>query len=195
MPQALATEAVDRLAELFHQGATNAAAARALGISKTTAGDWRRRLDIAPAPQQPAANRSPLTLEQKWAQHARPVEGGHFQWTGRHRADTGTRVFTHHAREYTARATAFVIGNGRPPRGKVTAECDAPEWCVSPAHVEDTPGRTKLREALAIVQGTASPLTECTRGHAAADHRRYDRDGRPYCGACHAITDARKAAA
>ncbi|MFF0894709.1 hypothetical protein [Streptomyces sp. NPDC003278] len=186
---------VDRLAALFRKGATNAEAARALGIHKTTAGVWRRRLGIAPAPKRPAANRSPLTLEQKWEQYARPVAGGHFEWIGRHRADTGTRVFTHREREHTARSVAFLIGNGRPPRGQVTAECEAAEWCVSPAHVEDTPGRTRLREALAIVRGTASTLTECGRGHDSS-HRRYDRNGRPYCGTCHAEAAAtRKAVA
>ncbi|MFJ3867879.1 hypothetical protein [Streptomyces nigra] len=190
----LTTATLDRLAALLAEGATNKAIAAELGIGKDTAARYRARLGYGPAPQ--PRRRSPLTLERKWEQYARPVEGGHVEWTGRHRADTGTMVFTHHAREHTARSVAFLIGKGRPPRGQVTAECDAAEWCVAPAHVEDTPGRTKLREALAIVQGTASTLTECTRGHDATTHRRYDRAGRAYCGTCHAETAAaRKAAA
>ncbi|MFE7853720.1 helix-turn-helix domain-containing protein [Streptomyces sp. NPDC057403] len=184
-----------RIAEMLAEGATNAAIAAELGIGKDTAARHRARLGYGPA-SQPRRDRSPLTLEQKWEQYTRTVEGGHVEWTGRRRADTGTMVFTHHQREHTARSVAFLIRNGRPARGQVTAECDAAEWCVSPAHVEDTPSRTKLREALAIVQGTASPLTECTRGHDVATHRRYDRQGRPYCATCHAEAAlARKAAA
>ncbi|MFF9338075.1 hypothetical protein ACF1AI_37600, partial [Streptomyces albogriseolus] len=78
--------------------------------------------------------------------------------------------------------------------GTVTAECDH-LGCVAPACVEDEPGRTRARGQLAAVLGLATPLTECGRGHATANHRRYDRDGHPYCGACRALTDARKAAA
>ncbi|MFB7461686.1 hypothetical protein, partial [Streptomyces sp. NPDC056188] len=145
---------------------------------------WRRRLRMPPAPKQPHVNRSTLTVEQKWRTYARPAEGGHMEWTGRRRGDTGTMVFTHHSREHTARSIAYRIRTGRDPEGRVTAECDYP-GCVAPACVEDDPGRTRSRGQLAAVLGTASPLTECNRGHATTDHRRYDRDGRPYCRACH----------
>ncbi|MGW3511207.1 hypothetical protein [Streptomyces sp. NPDC000994] len=175
---------VDRLAEMFRADVTDAAAARAIGISKSTAGVWRRRLGIAPSPRTAPANRSVLTLEQKWRTYARPVADGHMEWTGRRRGDTGTMVMTHHGREYTARRVAFIVAHGREPEGRVTAECDHP-GCVAPACVEDDPSRTHSRGQLAAVLGYATPLTECNRGHATAEHRRYDRDGRPYCRACH----------
>ncbi|MFJ7337850.1 hypothetical protein ACIQUU_31955 [Streptomyces sp. NPDC101116] len=189
----LSPATVDRLAELFAAGASNKAARRELGIDVSTAARYRTKLGFGAAPQ-PAPNRSPLTLEQKWRTFARPVEGGHMQWTGRRRAGRPP-AFTHHGREHTARTVAFRIATGRTPDGYVTAECDAPEWCVAPEHVADEPTRTKLRAALAVVIGVESQLTECTRGHDAATHRRYDRDGRPYCGTCHALTHTRRAAA
>ncbi|MFD7994516.1 hypothetical protein [Streptomyces mexicanus] len=185
---------VDRLADLYRAGTTDAEAARIVGISKTTAGAWRRRLDIGPAPKQPSPLRSPLTLTEKWHTLARTVEGGHAEWTGRHRADTGTRVLTHHGREHTARSVAFRIANGRDPIGYVRAECDAPEWCVAPDHMADEPARTTIRAQLAAVHGRAQPRPYCDRGHAAAEHVRYDREGRAYCATCHAErTTARKA--
>ncbi|MFD8611043.1 hypothetical protein [Streptomyces sp. NPDC059631] len=190
----LAPDVVNRLAELFAQGATNIAAARELGIGKDTAARYRTTLGLPPAPKRPAPNRSTLTIEQKATALMQPIDGGHMKWTGRRRNDTGTMVMTHHGREYTARRIAFLVRTGREPEGTVTAECDHP-GCVAPACVEDEPGRTRARGQLAAVLGLATPLTECSRGHATADHRRYDRDGHPYCGACRALTDARKAAA
>jgi hypothetical protein len=188
MPLNAAT--VDRLADLFHQGATNRAAALALGINKETAARYRASLGIGPAPKRPAPNRSTLTVEEKFATYTRPVEGGHLEWAGRHHSANGTPVFTHREQTYTARSIAFRVASGRAPEGYVTAECENPE-CVAPAHVEDEPGRTRVRAQLAAVLGIATTLTECTRGHDTATHRRYDREGRAYCGTCHA--DAKRA--
>ncbi|MCX5362909.1 hypothetical protein OG864_29865 [Streptomyces sp. NBC_00124] len=180
---------------MFTDGATNRAVAAELGIGKDTAARYRDRLGFGPARKHPHPTRTPLTLEQKWATYTRPVEGGHLEWTGRHRTDTKTMVFTHLSREYTARSVAFRVATGRTAEGKVTAECDHPE-CVAPEHVADEPARTRLRAQYAAVIGITSHLTECTRGHDVATHRRYDRAGRAYCGTCHAEAAAtRKAAA
>ncbi|GGW68197.1 hypothetical protein [Streptomyces griseoloalbus] len=185
---------VDRLAEMFAAGASNKAARRELGIGVDTAARYRAKLGYPPA-KQTAPPRSPLTLTEKWATHTRPAEDGHMQWTGRHRPDTGTRVFTHHGREYTARAVAFRIRTGRDPIGYVTAECDHP-GCVAPACMEDEPGRTRTRAALADIRGFAAPPDQCTAGHPTAEHWRYERDGRGYCAACHTTrARARKDAA
>ncbi|MEV6536949.1 hypothetical protein AB0M86_46640 [Streptomyces sp. NPDC051639] len=181
---------VDRLADLFREGATNRAAALTLGIDRQTAGRYRDTLGFGPAPKRPAYNRSSLTIEQKFITHTQPVEGGHLEWTGRRTRSNGTPMFTHRERSYTARSIAFRIATGRAPDGYVTAECDNPE-CVAPAHVEDEPGRTRIRAQLAAVLGIATALTECGRGHNTATHRRYDRDGHAYCGTCHA--DAKRA--
>ncbi|MFE1070967.1 hypothetical protein ACFW5W_07025 [Streptomyces sp. NPDC058783] len=177
---------VDRLAELFAQGATNNDAVRALGIDKSTAARYRTRLGFGPAPKRPSPCRSTLTVEQKVMTLMQPTAGGHMEWTGRRTKSNGTPVFTHHERTYTARSIAFRAHTGRDPEGYVTAECDQPEWCVAPEHLEDEPGRTRARAALAVVTGRATPLVECNRGHATAEHRRYLPDGSPYCGACHA---------
>ncbi|MBZ6258159.1 hypothetical protein KVH22_21825 [Streptomyces olivaceus] len=187
---------VDRLAALLRQGATNRAIAQAAGIDRTTAARYRAQLGFGPAPKRPAPNRSPLTVEQKVMTLIRPVGGGHAEWTGRRTKANGTATFTHHERTYTARSIAFRAHTGREPVGYVTAECDRPDWCVAPAHLEDEPGRTRARGALAVVTGRATSLVECSRGHATAEHRRYLPDGGPYCGACHAETKrAREAAA
>lgn len=191
----LPPDTVDRIAALLAQGATNRAIAAELGIDKDTAARYRTHLRFGPAPKRPHPTRSTLTVEEKWATFTRPVEGGHVEWTGRRRTDSGTMVFTHHSREYTARSIAFRVRTGRAAVGTVTAECEHPE-CVAPEHVEDEPGRVRSRAQYAAVIGIRSDLTECTRGHDTAEHRRYDRDGRPYCGTCHAErASIRKAAA
>ncbi|MFI5993137.1 hypothetical protein ACIBAC_15045 [Streptomyces sp. NPDC051362] len=184
---------VDRLAVLFTEGATNKAAALALRIDKQTAGRYRATLGFGPAPKRPAPNRSALTVEQKFMSYTEPAEGEHLIWTGRHHRAHGTPVFTHHERTYTARSVAFRIATGRAPEGYVTTECENPE-CVAPAHVEDEPGRTRVRAQLAAVIGTATALTECSRGHATATHRRYTPGGAPYCGTCHADMKRARAA-
>jgi hypothetical protein len=185
----------DRLAAMLRKGATNRAAALALGIDKSTAARYRATLELPPAPPRPAPNRSPLTVEEKWATYTQPAEGGHLEWTGRLHKANGTPVFTHHEKTYTARSIAFRVANGHTPDGYVTPECDYP-GCVTPAHMADEPGRTRLRAQLAAVVGLATPLAECGRGHDTATHRRYTPNGHPYCGTCHAdAKHARKTAA
>lgn len=56
------------------------------------------------------------------------------------------------------------------------------------ASVEDDTTRTRNRAAYASLLGVESPTEKCQRGHAAAEHRRYRRDGRPYCMPCTAGT-------
>lgn len=182
----LAPAVVDRLAAMFREGATNKAAVLELGVDKKTAARYRASLGFGPAPKQPAPNRSPLTLAEKFATFTRPVEGGHMEWTGRRTKQNHTPTFSHHERTYTARSVAFRIATGRDPEGYVTPECDYPD-CVAPGCMEDEPGRTRARGSLAIVTGRATTLAECNRGHATAKHRRYEPDGRPYCAACSAL--------
>lgn len=180
MPLAPAT--VDRLAAMMRAGATNRAVALALGISKDTAGRYRTALGLPPAPVE---RRSPIPIEQKFRDRTRPVPGTpHLAWTGRTR--DGVPVITHHGASVTARPIAFRIRTGRAPVGYVTVECDYP-GCVAPDCVEDEPGRIHHRAALAEIQGRRSTLTECSRGHDTATHRRYDRTGRAYCGKCHTL--------
>lgn len=183
----LDTATRDRLAAMLRDGATNKAAALALGLDKATPARYRALLGLGPAPKQPSPTRSPLTVEEKFATYTKPLDGGHMEWTGRRTRSNGTAVFTHRERTYTARSIGFRVSNGRDPEGYVTAECDY-EGCVAPDHLADEPGRTHVRAQLAAVLGRTSRLSECTRGHAVAEHRRYTPDGLPYCGTCHALT-------
>ncbi|MGF3196730.1 hypothetical protein [Streptomyces diastaticus] len=185
----LSPNTVARLADVLKQGATDRAAARELGIDKSTAAHHRARLGIAPAPKASPTHPT-LTVQEKWRTFLRPVEAGHMEWAGRRTKSSSTPVFTHHERTYMARAVAFRIANGRAPEGYVTAECDH-EGCVAPEHMADAPGRTRVRAALAIITGQENGRPECARGHRTAEHRRYLPDGSPYCGACQS---ARKAA-
>jgi hypothetical protein len=80
------------------------------------------------------ARPSGLTLEQKWATHARSVTGGHVRWTGGLRGCTPNLV--HRNRNYSARRVAFELGHGRPPVGRVMPGCGQ-SWCVAPEHATD----------------------------------------------------------
>ncbi|WP_405561889.1 hypothetical protein [Streptomyces sp. NBC_01180] len=171
----------DRLAALLRQGASNHAAARELGIDRTTAAAHRRKLGIGPAT--PPPRQTPLTVEERWAKYTRPVEGGHVEWTGRRTTSSQTPVMTHQGKAVTARPVAFRMRTGRDPVGYVTAECDYP-GCVAPGCVDDEPGRTRTRQQLAAVMGRTSHITECVRGHDTATHRRYLPNGSAYCGTC-----------
>ncbi|MEV4966689.1 hypothetical protein AB0886_09815 [Streptomyces sp. NPDC024062] len=173
----------NRVISMLEQGATNRAIAAELGIDKTTPARYRRQLGIAPAAPVPPPNRTNLTLTEAWERHTKPTKNGHREWTGRRTKVGDTPVFTHGERTHTARKVAFQIAAGREPDGYVTVECDYAE-CVEPTHLADLPGRTRVRAQLAAVLGRTSQLTECTRGHAVAEHRRYLPDGSPYCGTC-----------
>ncbi|MFI6860155.1 hypothetical protein ACIBKZ_09615 [Streptomyces sp. NPDC050421] len=191
----LTADTLTRIADLLAAGATNAAIARELGLDKATPARYRRLLGIGPAPVPPAPNRTNLTIAEAWERYTQPRAGGHREWTGRRATGSRTPVFTYRERTYTARKTAFQIAAGREPNGYVTVECDYAD-CVEPAHLADLPARTRVRAQLAAVLGRVSQLTECTRGHAVAEHRRYLPNGSPYCGTCQdEAHHARKAAA
>jgi hypothetical protein len=59
------------------------------------------------------------------------------------------------------------------------------QQCVEPHHVEDEPGRTRLREQLRHVTGMPARAAQCKRGHDQAGHGRYTPDGVAYCHTCH----------
>nr|WP_202447240.1 hypothetical protein [Streptomyces sp. SID5468] len=149
-------------AELHCAAETVARARAALGIPKT------------PRPS--------TTLAEKWGAHTRPLDGGHLEWTGR-RQHGGTPVLVFRGRTYSAARVAYQVRTGRQPDGHVYAECGV-EHCVAPEHVEDTAGRTRIREQMRYLAGGQQRPDRCVHGHDQGEHGRLTTDGRHYCQAC-----------
>ncbi|MFJ6540571.1 hypothetical protein ACIQMP_07985 [Streptomyces sp. NPDC091385] len=127
----------------------------------------------------------PLSLEEKWDTQAKPVGRGHMEWTGSRQSKSGTPVLRYKERIYTAASVAFRRRTGRAPVGPVRAECGVVH-CVAQDHVEDEPGRQRLREQYRYLMGMGERPARCRAGHDQAVHGRYARDGVNYCTACSA---------
>jgi hypothetical protein len=158
---------------------SNAAIARQLRADRHLVGDIRRALGLPRAPLQP------LTLEEKWEKYTRPVDGGHLEWTGERQRTSGTPVMRYREQIHTAARIAFRIRYGRDPQGHTFADCGM-RHCVAPDHVQDEPGRIRLREQLRYLTGKKARPGKCRHGHDQAVHGRYETDGRSYCEACKA---------
>ncbi|WP_062214740.1 hypothetical protein [Streptomyces sp. NBRC 109706] len=152
--------------------------ARDLGLAWRTVNRIR---DEAGMPPRSRGRRATAPLLHRWAQHAVLVDGGHVRWDGPR--DRRMPEINHRGRHYPVRRLAFVWANGREPVGHVLPECDMPEDCVAPTHLDDTAGRQRVREALAALLGIAN-AEECRRGHDQAVWRRRLPDGTAYCHAC-----------
>lgn len=125
------------------------------------------------------------TAAEKWAAHlqpVQPVEGGHTKWAGE-RGTTGTPVMRFREKSVSPAALAFRQQTGRDAVGQVRAECDYPN-CMTPAHVDDEPGRQRTREQLRYLKGGTERRPFCRYGHRQAEHGRYEPDGTAYCEAC-----------
>lgn len=134
-----------------------------------------------------ASPRGYATAEDKWADHVRPVDGGHLEWTGeRAKSKARTPVMRFRDKSVSPAAIAFRKHNGRDPVGQVMAECEHPR-CIAPAHVQDEPGRQALRLQLRRIKGLPDPDPVCRKGHDQAEHGGFERDGRSYCAACKAL--------
>lgn len=119
---------------------------------------------------------------EKWAAHLRPVGDGHLEWTG-DRDTTGTPRLRFDRQTLSPMVVAFRWATGRDPEGVTYSECGH-EHCVSPAHVDDRPGRARVREQLRYLHGQSAPPTHCQRGHDQAQHGRYGTTGWTYCQGC-----------
>lgn len=166
----------EQILDLLRQGKTNTAISRTLGCDRHRVADIRRTENIPNVPAQP------LTMEQKWHERTRPVDGGHLVWTGE-RAASGTPLLRYRTECHTAAQIAFRIRHGRDPHGYVFAECGR-RHCVAPDHVDDETTRTQTREQLRYLAGGQVRKERCTHGHDQAEHGRYEADGRAYCRAC-----------
>ncbi|MEV1063420.1 hypothetical protein [Streptomyces sp. NPDC050263] len=167
-----------QIRELLHAGLGNNDIARQLGVDRAAV--RRIRADA----RVPLPLRQPMSLDAKWEANTQPLEGGHLEWTGSRAKKSGTPVLRSGDRMHTAAAVAFRRRTGRDPVGQVKAECGMRQ-CVAPDHVEDEPGRVRLREQLRHVMGMGARKPRCRRGHDQAEHGRYEPDGTAYCQACH----------
>lgn len=182
------------IADALRAGGTDRGIAAALGCDRSTVAKTRKSLNIGPAPKPAPANRSALTIEEKWHTFTEPTEDGHLLWTGRTTSGSGSPVFKHRERDYSALKVAFMIRTGKEPDGYAKAACER-KGCVLPEHVDDTAIRTRDREALAALTGRwHRQETHCRRGHIYSEHGRYFPDGSRYCGACTAQNKQQKPA-
>lgn len=133
-----------------------------------------------PVYTRPEENR---TIEDKWRLYAKPIDGGHMEWTGERGMSANTPLVSFKERHHSAAAVAFKIRTGRDPQGYAMADCGM-KHCVAPDHVEDEPGRRRNREQLRYLLG-GRPLPEkCKAGHDQRVHGRIGTDGDAYCNTC-----------
>lgn len=133
---------------LLAEGHTDRYIVRTLQTSHKRVRDTRAMLGLPPVA------RTALPVEVKWSTYARPLDGGHFEWTGP-KSRYGTPVLRHRETHLPAAAVAFRQQHGRDPVGYVKAGCDMAQ-CVAPAHVEDRPMREALRNQLNQIFGKAA---------------------------------------
>jgi hypothetical protein len=156
---------------------SNTEIATRLHVDKATVAEVRETADIPYVPGKYA------TAEQKWLDHVRPVDGGHLEWTGERSGRSNTPVMRFREKSARPSGIAFRWAHGREPVGQVRPECDYPH-CQAPAHVDDEPGRQRVREALRTVRGLGERPAVCPAGHDQATEGRLEPDGAPYCLAC-----------
>lgn len=169
-----------RVVELAAAGATTLSIATGLHMDRRSV---RQIRNAAGYPANPKPGTTTRTVEQKWADLARLVDGGHLEWSGQIAKRSGTPIMMFREESYSPAALAFRHAHGRDPEGPVFAECGFPH-CISPAHVDDTTTRMRDRDALRRVVGMPRPPKVCAHGHDQAIEGRRETDGRSYCEAC-----------
>lgn len=128
------------------------------------------------------------SIEDRWRQHAHPVDGGHMEWTGERSTTSSRPLISHQYKHHSAAAVAFRIRTGRDPVGYAYADCGM-KHCVAPDHVEDQPGRQRNREQLRYLQGRQALPERCQNGHDQREHGRIHTDGAAYCNTCKRARD------
>jgi hypothetical protein len=182
----ITTEQAEQIAAMLRAGAPQSAIMTALpGVTRQNIRTARIRHGITPPDRSDAATYDSIAA--KWHTHLQ-ADGDHMRWTGPTTNGT-TPCMWWGRRTLSARAIAFELRTGRPPVGRVQAECEEP-WCVAPAHVEDQPGRDRLRAQLGALTGIgARAATVCGRGHDQTVHGTRTANLRPYCRACRTHID------
>ncbi|MEV7465268.1 hypothetical protein AB0O20_01985 [Streptomyces kronopolitis] len=153
------------------------AIARELGVDRAAVRRIRRESGIRFVPPTYA------TAEEKWADRVRPAGEGHLEWAGERSMRSGSPVMRFREKSVSPAAISFRKRTGRDPVGQVKAECGYPH-CIAPAHVEDEPGRRRLREQFRFLTGGTTPAPVCRHGHDQVVHGRFQPDGAPYCAEC-----------
>jgi hypothetical protein len=133
MPGPPGVPRADIIALLQEGGHSDRYIGRTLRTNPKRVGRIRAELDLPKTERKPG-----LTLEQKWATHAKPTTGGHMRWAGTLRS--GMPNLVHKQRNHSARRVAFRIGHDREPVGRVLPACGQP-WCIAPDHATDEPMR------------------------------------------------------
>lgn len=132
--------------ELLHAGYGDRTIARQLAVSIGSVERARALLKLPAGRPGPKATSSPADL---FWRRAQPTDDGHLLWpvyTPRNGA-----VIKHGGLRHSVHRTAFRIGHGREPEGRVTTGCDR-EGCVHPRHVEDQ----AMRNQYTAIFGEAS---------------------------------------
>jgi hypothetical protein len=164
---------------MLQDGHSNSRIMRELRCDKQRVRRIRAELDLpkfVPAEQT-------RTVEDKWRLFAKPVDGGHIEWTGERAKGNGTPVMRYKEQSCSPAAVAFEMRHGRPPQGYVRAECGM-QHCVAPDHVNDEAGRQHVRRALRAERGLGDVPAKCISGHDLAEHAKFEPDGTAYCGRC-----------
>ncbi|MCC9307718.1 hypothetical protein LN042_11520 [Kitasatospora sp. RB6PN24] len=151
-----------RVRELAAAGRSTAAIARELGMDRRSVREVRATAGI---PALPGGTVQHLTVEEKWAERTRPVDGGHLEWTGEHSTGPSrTPVMRHSGQTYTAGRIAYRIQHGTDPTGHAKPDCGH-HRCVAPAHQYDTATRQPVYEPRVhydSIEAKLAALTETT---------------------------------
>lgn len=164
---------------LLQQGHSNSRIVRELRVDKHRVRRIREELGLPTY----VPTEQTRTAEDKWKQFARPVHGGHMEWTGERVTTSGTPVMRYKDQCISPAGLAFEIHHGRPPQGYAIADCGV-KHCIAPGHVNDAAGRQAKRQELRHDRGLGDRPDTCLSGHDQSEHGRLQRDGRPYCDAC-----------
>jgi hypothetical protein len=128
------------IAELLRAGVPHAHICRQLRCAPITVQRTREALNL-PAPK--TCRPLPATVEDAFRQYARPVDGGHAEWTGPY--NNGAPRVTHEGTVYSVYRLAYRMANGREPEGLVRPSCGRGR-CVMPGHHEDRVDRAARRQ-------------------------------------------------
>ncbi|MCX4974263.1 helix-turn-helix domain-containing protein [Streptomyces sp. NBC_00620] len=141
-------EDVQRVAERLREGATYEEIRQEVGVSRTTIGRIRRRLDIPKTKR----TRPCRTVAESLALYVEPYGDGHARWTGTMAG--AMPVVWGDGRNHNARHVAFRARYGREPIGYVLTSCDE-AGCLAGDHVTDDLIRERTADTYEAIFGNS----------------------------------------